>query len=184
MGWRILVNFIPLARWKLATSHSFVTLEVPRWFVITFIVGEMWQNQKSYIYLLNSKFIKYFLIHCQNNKYYLIILCIFFYIHCILKHNLRFVCLMVFNATFNNISAISWLSVLLVEETEEREKTTDLSQVTDKLDKSCTPYICNQCISSLMLWVWISIKARCTWFVSKVCYEFYFKPMFFSIIDL
>ena len=28
-----------------------------------------------------------------------------------------FVCLMVFNATFNNISAISWQSVLLVEET-------------------------------------------------------------------
>jgi hypothetical protein len=34
---------------------------------------------------------------------------------------------MVFNATFNNISAILWQSVLLVE------KTTDLSQVTDKL---------------------------------------------------
>jgi hypothetical protein len=34
---------------------------------------------------------------------------------------------MVFNATFNNISVISWQSVLLVEET------TDLSQVTDKL---------------------------------------------------
>jgi hypothetical protein len=34
---------------------------------------------------------------------------------------------MVFNATFNNISAISWQSVLLVE------KTTDLPQVTDKL---------------------------------------------------
>ena len=34
---------------------------------------------------------------------------------------------MVFNATFNNISVISWRSVLLVEET------TDLSQVTDKL---------------------------------------------------
>ena len=34
---------------------------------------------------------------------------------------------MVFNATFNNISAISWRSVLLVE------KTTYLSQVTDKL---------------------------------------------------
>jgi hypothetical protein len=28
-----------------------------------------------------------------------------------------FVCLMVFNATFKNISAISWRSVLLVEET-------------------------------------------------------------------
>ena len=34
---------------------------------------------------------------------------------------------MVSNATFNNTSAISWQSVLLVE------KTTDLSQVTDKL---------------------------------------------------
>jgi hypothetical protein len=34
---------------------------------------------------------------------------------------------MVFNATLNNISVISWWSVLLVE------KTTDLSQVTDKL---------------------------------------------------
>jgi len=28
-----------------------------------------------------------------------------------------FVCLIVFNATFNNISVILWLSVLLVEET-------------------------------------------------------------------
>ena len=28
-----------------------------------------------------------------------------------------FVCLIVFNATFNNISIISWRSVLLVEET-------------------------------------------------------------------
>ena len=31
--------------------------------------------------------------------------------------NNKFVCLMVFNATFNNISVISWRSVLLVEET-------------------------------------------------------------------
>ena len=37
---------------------------------------------------------------------------------------------MVFNATFNNISVISWRSVFLVEETE---KNTDFSQVTDKL---------------------------------------------------
>jgi hypothetical protein len=36
--------------------------------------------------------------------------------------------IMVFNATVNNISVISWQSVLLVE------KITDLSQVTDKLD--------------------------------------------------
>ena len=40
---------------------------------------------------------------------------------------------MVFNATFNNISVISWMSVLLVEETEYPEKTIDLLQVTDKL---------------------------------------------------
>ncbi len=46
---------------------------------------------------------------------------------------LWFVCLMVFNATFNNISVISWRADLLVEETEYSEKTTYLSQVTDKL---------------------------------------------------
>ena len=40
---------------------------------------------------------------------------------------------MVFNATFNNISAISWRSVLLVEETEYLEKNTNLPQATDKL---------------------------------------------------
>jgi hypothetical protein len=40
---------------------------------------------------------------------------------------------MVFNATFNNILAISWRSVLLVEEIEYPEKTTDLPQVNDKL---------------------------------------------------
>jgi hypothetical protein len=33
---------------------------------------------------------------------------------------------MAFNATFNNFSAISWWSVLLVEETVVPEKTTDL----------------------------------------------------------
>jgi hypothetical protein len=36
---------------------------------------------------------------------------------------------MMFYVTFNNISVISWRSVLLGEKTEE---TTDLSQVTDK----------------------------------------------------
>ena len=42
--------------------------------------------------------------------------------------------LMVFNATFNNISVISRRSVLLVEETGVPGETTDLSLVTDKLD--------------------------------------------------
>ena len=46
--------------------------------------------------------------------------------------NLSFVhVFMVFNATFNNISVTSWQSVLLVE--EYLVKTTNLSQVTDKL---------------------------------------------------
>jgi hypothetical protein len=40
---------------------------------------------------------------------------------------------MVFNATYNNISVISCQPVLLVEEIGVLEKTTDLSQVTDKL---------------------------------------------------
>jgi hypothetical protein len=38
---------------------------------------------------------------------------------------------MVINATFNNISVISWQSVLLLEETRVPEITTDLPQVTD-----------------------------------------------------
>jgi len=40
---------------------------------------------------------------------------------------------MVFNTTFNNATFLSWRSVLLMEETGYPEKTTDLSQVTDKL---------------------------------------------------
>ena len=44
-----------------------------------------------------------------------------------------FVCLMVLNATFNNISVISWRSISYVEETGGSGKNTNLSQVTDKL---------------------------------------------------
>ena len=47
---------------------------------------------------------------------------------CIISRERLFGWFMVFDATFNNISVISWLSVLLVE------KTIDLLQVTDKLD--------------------------------------------------
>ena len=40
------------------------------------------------------------------------------------------------NATFNNISVISWCSqVLLVEESEYQEKRTDRPQITDKTIK-------------------------------------------------
>jgi hypothetical protein len=40
---------------------------------------------------------------------------------------------MVFNATFNNISAIPWQLVVLMEETGGPGENHDLSQVTDKL---------------------------------------------------
>ena len=61
-----------------------------------------------------------------------------------------FVCLMVFNATFNNISVISWRAVLLVE--EYPENTTDLSQVTDKL-------------SHIMLYISVwSRDSTCCWY--------------------
>jgi mevalonate kinase len=40
---------------------------------------------------------------------------------------------LVFNTTFNNISVITWQSVLLVEETGVPRETHDLQQVTDKL---------------------------------------------------
>ena len=40
---------------------------------------------------------------------------------------------MVLNLTFDNISVISWRSVLLLEEIGVPEKTTDLLQVTEKL---------------------------------------------------
>jgi len=51
--------------------------------------------------------------------------------------------IMVFNKTFNFISVISWRSVLLVEENGYPEKTTDLLQVTDIMDKEK----CSRCLS-------------------------------------
>jgi hypothetical protein len=46
-----------------------------------------------------------------------------------------FVCLMVLDATFNNISFISWRSFYWWSKPEYPKKTTDLSQVKDKLYK-------------------------------------------------
>ena len=42
--------------------------------------------------------------------------------------------IIVSNSTFNNISVMSWQSDLLVEETIVHRRSTDLPQVTDKLD--------------------------------------------------
>jgi hypothetical protein len=52
-------------------------------------------------------------------------------LHWILE--LSWKCGILFFITLNNITVISWQSVLLVEEPEYQEKTIDLSQVTDKL---------------------------------------------------
>ena len=49
------------------------------------------------------------------------------------KRNANVFWFMVFKTTFNNIEAISWRSVLLVEETGVPIENNDLSQVTDKL---------------------------------------------------
>ena len=38
-----------------------------------------------------------------------------------------------------------------------------------ELPFTTTMYLCIQCLSPLMLWVWISIRARCTTLCDKVC---------------
>ena len=48
-------------------------------------------------------------------------------------HNIYQVWFMVFNANFSNISVISWGQFYWWRKPEDRGKTSDLSQVTDKL---------------------------------------------------
>jgi hypothetical protein len=60
----------------------------------------------------------------------MVVILMLFYWQIEIEYNVLFVCLfiwlMVLSATYNNISVVSWRSVLLVE---DPEKTTDLSQV-------------------------------------------------------
>jgi hypothetical protein len=56
---------------------------------------------------------------------------------------------MVFNATFNNISIISWQSVLLVEDTGENH---DLPQVTDELYHIMIYYVCDVQWKKVSIW--------------------------------
>jgi hypothetical protein len=55
---------------------------------------------------------------------------------------------MVFNITFNNISVISWQSVLLVEGTGVPGENNHVPQVTDKLYHMVT----NTCVLSMILY--------------------------------
>jgi hypothetical protein len=90
--------------------------------------------------------------------------------------------LLCFNAIFNNISVISWRSVLLVQ--EYPEKITDLPQVTVVIVVAIMyygnlkyiwglswsysswiyNYLCNQCLSPLKLLVQTLFMARCVWY--------------------
>jgi hypothetical protein len=111
----------------------------------------------------------------------------------VIGFKILFVFFMVFNATFNNISVISW-SGLLVEETGGPENHRPVASHWQTLSQNVvhlalieirTPeYLssrgavvavivgftttCNKCLSPLM-WVRISIRARCTTFCDKVC---------------
>jgi hypothetical protein len=76
---------------------------------------------KISIFVLNFNFIDFFLYYYS--------------IKIKSSQNIQEVRVMVFNATFNNISVLLWRSALLVEKTRvPREKNTDLPQVTVKLD--------------------------------------------------
>jgi hypothetical protein len=88
-------------------------------------------NMKFFLYSFQLKYIYIYIstiqISCQQKQWvmYTTIHCFLFFFFKKLcdcqEHQVTqvylLVCLMVFNATFNNISVISWWSVLLVEET-------------------------------------------------------------------
>ena len=64
---------------------------------------------------------------------------------------------MVFNVTFNTISVKSWRKVLLVEEKGDHEKTTDLSQVTDKLYHVLSSTHTFNCLMPLLLLLYMCV---------------------------
>ena len=87
--------------------------------ICTLIFRNILTSKDNSFYIGNTTWIISVILHI-NSRF-----------HCFL-HILR-VKVMVFNTTFNIISAISWRSVLLVEETRINRDTTDLQQVTDIL---------------------------------------------------
>ena len=82
---------------------------------------------------------------------------------------------MVFNATFNNISVISWRSVLLVEETGVHGETTYLPQVTDKLYLIIEWVLSNGCSEWVSEWLLFNAK----W---EMCQLYYDKNKLHSMI--
>jgi hypothetical protein len=88
----------------------------------------------------------------------------------IVKHSVR--CL-VFNATFNNISVISRRSVLLVEETEYPEKTTDQPQVNLMIIASV--FVCSSAwITYLAIYCQTNVSNRNSWIKNSMLIFFSF----------
>jgi hypothetical protein len=86
---------------------------------------------------------------------------------------LLFVCLMVFKATFTNISVIWYREDFFYG--ENRRQVVEVNSNTSgpswpwSYGSWIYNYLCNQCLSPLMLWVRISIRVRCTTLCDKVC---------------
>jgi hypothetical protein len=97
------------------------------------------------------------------------------------SHIYSLVGFMVFKVTFNNISVISWQSGFCFGGGNRRNWKYKLLIIHNNIKMCEGPswswyngswiynYLCNQCLSPLMLWVRFSIRARCTTLYDKVC---------------
>jgi hypothetical protein len=77
----------------------------------------------------------------------------------------------VFNATFSNISAISWRPVLVAEEAGVTVENKQGSSWSWSHGRWIYNYLCNQCLSPIKLWVRIPFR-RCV-FDTTLCDKVY-----------
>jgi hypothetical protein len=77
---------------------------------------------------------------------------------------------MAFNATFKNISVISWQSIFAIVLSVLQFISLVYTSLSSRwihrgsYDNWIYNYLCNQCLSPLKLWVWNQFMARCTRF--------------------
>jgi hypothetical protein len=86
-------------------------------------------------------------------------------------YNIKCVGGVVFNATFNNISAISCSQFYYWRKPEYSEKTTDLSSWSWSYGRWICNFLYNKCLSPLMLWFRIQLRQGVldTILCDKVC---------------